>query len=64
MLPKLLLGPIQHCLRYVDTLVALAATSADDNDIESLNNAKSMMHPLKLDIERKLQLFQGRRSPG
>ena len=60
-LPKLLLWPLSHCLRYFDVLVALSATSHDDDDTESLNNAKSMLHPTKMDVERKLQ---GRRNAG
>ena len=53
-LPKLLLGPVYHCLHYVDVLVALARTSENEEDIECISNAKSMLVPLKADIERTL----------
>lgn len=64
-LPKLLLGPIHHCLHYSDVLAALAKTSPDADDIESINNAKSMMHSGKTDVERKWQQAnQIKRTPG
>lgn len=52
-LPKLLLGPIYHCLHYFEVIKALIATSPDDEDRECLEQANGLLSPLKYMLENK-----------
>ncbi|XP_060063048.1 son of sevenless homolog 2-like [Ylistrum balloti] len=52
-LPKLLLGPIYHCLHYFEVIKALISTSPNEEDQESLEQASGLLTFLKAMLERK-----------
>ncbi|XP_052768277.1 son of sevenless homolog 2-like [Mya arenaria] len=50
-LPKLLLGPIYHCLHYFEVIKALTANSPNDEDGECLEQASGLLSTLKYLLE-------------
>ncbi|KAK0054856.1 son of sevenless 2, partial [Biomphalaria pfeifferi] len=53
-LPKLLMGPIYHCLQYFDIVKALIMASPTDEDRQCLTQADGLLQALKARLERKL----------
>lgn len=52
-LPKLLLGPIYHCLHYFEVIKALISTSPNEEDRECLEQASGLLTTLKFILETK-----------
>ncbi|KAL5007967.1 hypothetical protein ScPMuIL_013548 [Solemya velum] len=52
-LPKLLLGPIYHCLHYFEVIKALINTSPNEEDQDCLEQAYGLLTPLKVTLERR-----------
>ncbi|XP_013393700.1 son of sevenless homolog 1-like isoform X1 [Lingula anatina] len=63
-LPKLLLGPIYHFLHYFESIKALKDASIDEEDKQSLEEAESMLLPLKTEVEKKSAGLLAKRKPG
>ncbi|KAK3580871.1 hypothetical protein CHS0354_032932 [Potamilus streckersoni] len=53
-LPKLLLGPIHHCLHYFEVLKALINCSATEEDRDCLEQADGLLTALKAMLEKKI----------
>ncbi|CAG5136425.1 unnamed protein product [Candidula unifasciata] len=53
-LPKLLMGPVYHCLQYFEIIKALISTSPNDEDRECLTQADGLLQALKVRLERQL----------
>ena len=52
-LPKLLLGPIYHCLHYFEVIKALMAASTSEEDEDCFKQADGLLMTLKTMLERK-----------
>ncbi|XP_050407020.1 son of sevenless homolog 1 [Patella vulgata] len=52
-LPKLLLGPVYHCLHYFEVIDILIESSKNEEDQECLEQANSLLQALKASMERK-----------
>ncbi|XP_067682019.1 son of sevenless homolog 1-like [Haliotis asinina] len=52
-LPKLLLGPVSHCLHYFEVIKLLKDTSQNEEDRECLIQASGLLQALKLSLDRK-----------
>ncbi|KAL4237772.1 Son of sevenless 1 [Mactra antiquata] len=62
-LPKLLLGPIYHCLHYFEVIKALIATSPNEEDSECLEQANGLLAPLKYMMENKFSGNAAKKKP-
>ncbi|XP_060570683.1 son of sevenless homolog 1-like isoform X2 [Ruditapes philippinarum] len=62
-LPKLLLGPIYHCLHYFEVLKALIATSPNEEDSECLEQASGLLAPIKYLMENKFSGNLAKKKP-
>ncbi|ESO85451.1 hypothetical protein LOTGIDRAFT_210797 [Lottia gigantea] len=52
-LPKLLLGPLYHCLHYFEVIDKLIESSQSEDDQDCLEQANSLLQALKASMERK-----------
>lgn len=62
-LPKLLLGPIYHCLHYFEVIMALIHTSPNDEDRECLEQASGLLAPIKYLMENKFSGSLAKKKP-
>lgn len=62
-LPKLLLGPIYHCLHYFEVIKALMAASTCEEDEDCLKQADGLLMTLKTMLERKFSGNMPKKKP-
>lgn len=62
-LPKLLLGPIYHCLHYFEIIKALISASPNEEDSECLEQASGLLAPLKYLLENKFSGNLAKKKP-
>nr|KAG5688352.1 hypothetical protein BaRGS_032920 [Batillaria attramentaria] len=62
-LPKLLMGPVYHCLHYFEVIKALIDTSSNDEDQEVLEQANGLLQALKVRLERRFSGNIPKRKP-
>ncbi|KAH3853082.1 son of sevenless homolog 2-like [Dreissena polymorpha] len=62
-LPKLLLGPIYHCLHYFEVIKALTANSPNEEDQECLEQANGLLAPLKYLLENTFSGNTAKKKP-
>ena len=51
-LPKLLVGPVYHCLSYFKYIELFKDLTTSDEDKESFEQAEGLLAPLRNDLER------------
>ncbi|XP_059162267.1 son of sevenless homolog 2-like [Physella acuta] len=61
-LPKLLMGPMFHCLQYFEIVKALICVSPSDEDRECLTQADGLLQALKARLERQLSNIPKRKN--
>ncbi|XP_076464153.1 son of sevenless homolog 1-like [Babylonia areolata] len=62
-LPKLLMGPVYHCLHYFEVIKALIDTSSSGEDQEVLEQAYGLLQSLKVLLERRFSGNIPKRKP-
>ncbi|XP_025106105.1 son of sevenless homolog 2-like [Pomacea canaliculata] len=62
-LPKLLMGPVYHCLHYFEVIKALIDTSSCEEDQEVLAQANGLLQSLKVLLERRFSGNIPKRKP-
>ncbi|XP_047132929.1 son of sevenless homolog 2 isoform X1 [Hydra vulgaris] len=62
-LPKLLYGPIHHCIDYFEYIKILMCTSPDGNDREKLGESLSALRGLQVRIEKLCSASHLKRTP-
>ncbi|XP_076442792.1 son of sevenless homolog 2-like [Babylonia areolata] len=62
-LPKLLMGPVYHCLHYFEVIKALIDTSTNAEDQEVLEQSYGLLQALKVWLERRFSGNIPKRKP-
>ncbi|XP_063427477.1 son of sevenless homolog 2-like [Mytilus trossulus] len=62
-LPKLLLGPIYHCLHYFEVIKALMTASSSEEDEDCFKQADGLLMALKTMLERKFSGNMPKKKP-
>ncbi|XP_070181903.1 son of sevenless homolog 1-like isoform X2 [Littorina saxatilis] len=62
-LPKLLMGPVYHCLHYFEVIKALIDTSSSEKDQEVLEQVLGLLQALKVSLERRFSGNIPKRKP-
>lgn len=62
-LPKLLMGPVYHCLHYFEVIKALIDTSSNEEDQEVLKQVYGLLQSLKVPLERRFSGNIPKRKP-